>query len=116
MGVELGVVERIGSRPNDSGRAKKHAKALRIGRRQLLDILHNAPESVDSDCRRHLVNTVYVTDALQLKCYHILPILPLQGWCIAVKDSEVEVPSKWENFPDILNVISTVLKYRVYQL
>ena len=45
VGVELGVFERVGSTPESPTRDRKIAKALRLSRWQLYDIISDAPAS-----------------------------------------------------------------------
>lgn len=106
-------MERVGSQPKGIPRFSKHAKALRIGRLQVFDIIKNAPRSTPPSVLRHVVNTAFVTDVLNITAYSIVPILECPEFSLVVKDGHYAVPSSWETMVNIMDICVLILKYRV---
>jgi len=91
-GIELGLIERVGSTQDSPTREQKTAKALRVARWQLYGIIQDAPRSVPKNTLQGLVNFALITDCFSISGYHLFPLLDSASWAIAVHDMEVEVP------------------------
>lgn len=103
----------MGSQPKDTPRVVKHAKALRVARWQVWDVIHKAPSSTPTALLRHIINTTFVTDVLSLTAYHLVPILELPDFVLVVKDSQLYIPDTFESLADLLDVCTMILQYKV---
>lgn len=97
----------------NSDRAKKHAKALRISSWMLQFALSKIPKNAPQSIVSKLNTIAIVTDCNSITAYHCVPILDGSGYCLAIKERAREIPRDFKSFERLFFVLELVLSYRV---
>lgn len=84
-------MERVGSKTDSPSRSYKTAKALRIARWQLTEIVRSSYPFVERSTLRKLINIAVITDCRTLYFYHVHPLLDPQDWVLVKHGAQVDI-------------------------